>query len=264
MLSHKSTDISEETIQAAVQEIRSDVEGKTLSDTEKKERLILVTMLTEFALGRFLLVNRGLNGYWTDVILNRPLDPNANRQYVNSLEEYLMERSPPFVARCEAQRVIHREVRPLLRPGRAVASVPSGLMSEILLATQKPFAGVDLFAIDLDADNFAMIRERYGDRLKGNTLHTLHMDARQLEMSERFDLICSSGLTIYMPNDDDVQALLHLFFTALKPNGKLVTTFGATSEEYSPLLAALPRTYTLLSVLAYRNYCLLYILFNTL
>lgn len=251
MLSHKSTEVSEEEVQASLLELRARVESSAnLSSADQNTRFALLQQLSEFDLGRFLLVNRGLNGYWTDVIVNRPADANANTklQYANSLEEYFFESSPVFAARREAQQLIHQEVREVLRPGSCVASVPSGLMSEVLLATQAPFSGVDLFAIDYDAENFDWINKRYSDRLVGNTLHTLQMNATQLDFVESFDVICSIGLTIYMPNDEEVQELINRLYTALKPNGgKLITTFAATPEEYSPKLSALPRTYATFS-----------------
>ena len=252
MLSHKSSVVSEEEVQTSMLELRGFVESATLSEEQREVRFALLQQLSEFELGRFLLVNRGLNGYWTDTIVNWPIDANANSkyQYANSLEEYLFESSPVFAARREAQQAIHQEVSPMLRPGSAMASIPCGLMSEVLLATQEPFVGVDLFAIDLDAENFSLIRERYGDRLVENTLHTMQMNAKELDVTESFDLICSIGLTIYMPNDDDVQELLNRFYSALKSNGgKLVTTFAASPEEHSPTLSTLPRTYALISML---------------
>lgn len=252
MLSHKCAIVSEEVVRTSLLELRARVESAQLTNSDREARLVLLQKLSEFELGRFLLVNRGLNGYWTDAIINWHVDANANSkyEYTNAIEEYLFESSPVFGARREAQRVIHQEVQPMLRPGSAVASIPCGLMSEVLLATPEPFACVDLFAIDIDAENFRSISERYGDRLAENTLHTLQVNARQLDFSERFHLICSIGLTIYMPNDDDVQALFNRFYAALKPNGgKLVTNFAATPEEHSPQLSTLPPTYALISKL---------------
>lgn len=250
MLSHQKVIISESAVSSSLLELRSQVENDihNQSEAEFKMRLRILEQLKEFELGRFLLVNRGLNGYWTDEILNRPVESNRKEQYTNSLEEYLFEESPTFAARREAQRTIHNEVSPKLRPGSTVASFPSGLMSEVLLAKTERFSGVEVFAIDLDAENFALIRERYGDRLVGNTFHMLQMDARHLDFCDHFDLICSTGLTFYMSSDDEVQQLLNRFYVALKPKGgKLVTTFGASPKEYSSHLAKLPRTYLALS-----------------
>ena len=139
----------------------------------------------------------------------------------------------------------------LQREGSAVASVPCGLMSEVLLATQEPFTGVDLLAIDLEDDNFNLIREKYSDRLQNNTWHEEKRDALQLDNTERFDLICSIGFTIYIKDDAEVQRLFKRFYAALKQNGKLVTNFAALPKEYieKETLSKLPNTYKLISAL---------------
>ena len=106
-------------------------------------------------------------------------------------------------------------------------------MSEVLLATQEPFAKVDLFAIDSDAENFPRIREKYSHQLQNYTWHWEKRDALQLDYTERFDLICSIGFTIYMKDDAEVQDLFKRFYAALKQNGKLVTNFAALPKEYT-------------------------------
>ena len=125
----------------------------------------------------------------------------------------------------------------MLRPDSAVASIPCGLMSEVLLATSEPFSDVHLYAIDNDSKNFDLIQEKYGERLVGNDFHKVPKNALDIdyekEHKERFDVICSIGFTIYLPNDDDVQKLFNGFYIALKKNGMLVTNFAAEQKKYT-------------------------------
>jgi len=51
------------------------------------------------------------------------------------------------------------------------------------------------------------------------------LDAFKMDSSNEFDLISSNGLNIYESDDKKVTKLYQNFYQALKPGGKLVTSF---------------------------------------
>ena len=64
--------------------------------------------------------------------------------------------------------------------GAAIASLPSEMMNEVLLAADH-FQDIKLHAIGLDDSNLKYIRETYGDRLIGNEFYTHRKAALNLE-----------------------------------------------------------------------------------
>lgn len=78
-------------------------------------------------MGRYLLVNGGGNGYWTDVLATH----EAKEAYGSEVEAFMLRDSN---LRRLIQPTLYEQVEPVLRPGMSVASVPCGLMSEVLLS----------------------------------------------------------------------------------------------------------------------------------
>ena len=244
-------DVSDKEVDEKVKERRKAIQENEAYNEEKRQKLLKVLEeLQKFPLGRHLLVNQSLSGYWTDAIVNAPVD----QIYPNKTEGYLFKESPPFAARRYGQQVIHKAVQEFLRPNKAVASIPCGLMSEVLLATSEPFSRVNLYAIDKDSENFDLIRKKYPERLVGNHFRDiLTKDAVNLDYTmykEWFDVICSIGFTMYLEKDEDMQKLFDGFYIALKKDGVLVTNFGTAPAEYNTeSLAKLEQTYQLISAL---------------
>ena len=93
--------------------------------------------LKKFELGRFLLDNLGLNGHWTSYVL---MHPDRGRQSkvssdgtpITELETWLLDRCPIFLATQERFRIFRALTQPLLRPGMQLASLPAGLMDDLL------------------------------------------------------------------------------------------------------------------------------------
>ena len=84
MQSHRSGDVSDDDVRVAVEKRRRDIENDSaLSEDERQTRLNLLEQLSAFPLGRSLLVNRSLSGFWTDAIVNRPAN---TPQYANETE----------------------------------------------------------------------------------------------------------------------------------------------------------------------------------
>lgn len=135
--------------------------------------------------------------------------------------------------RGEQELLLRNAIRPLLKPGFVVASIPSGLMSEVLMAAEH-FEGVQLYAIDIDKANFEHIREKYGDRLVGNEFHPIEMDALTLDFESKFDLITCVGFSMYLKEEQLVDFISRIH-RALKPGGRFLFTFYSDPSEQSPL-----------------------------
>ena len=101
------------------------------------EVLRLRSALGQFELGRFLLDNRGLNGYWTSYVL---LFPDRGRQTnlssdgtpLSELETWLLNRCPIILATQERFRIAQMVTQQQLRAGMSLASLPCGLMDDLL------------------------------------------------------------------------------------------------------------------------------------
>lgn len=192
--------------------------------------------LATSAPGRFFLVNKGMNGYWTNALATFKCDSNIgnameNHKYANESEELLAQWFSEI--RGEQELLLRDAIRPLLKPGFVVASVPSGLMSEVLMAAEH-FEGVQLYAIDIDKANFEHIREKYGDRLVGNEFHPIEMNALTLDIESKFDLITCVGFSMYVKQDLMFEFISRIH-RALKPGGRLLFTFFPDPSEQSPL-----------------------------
>lgn len=190
---------SNELVQNAMNQARSRWVSKCF-DREKYSRLeCRLNELAASPIGRFILVNGGVNGFWTNFLTRIGCESIRNkiepRKFDNKVEEYLIEWFAKI--RGEQEFLLRNIIGPLLKPGFAVASIPSGLMSEVLLAANH-FENVKLYAIDIDKTNFDLIRKMYGDRLKGNDFHSLELDVLNLDFECTFDLITCLGFVMYL------------------------------------------------------------------
>ena len=88
----------------------------------------LLRQLSEFELGRFLLKNKGLNGYWTSyVILQGPQKEN-----LHPLEQWILHKAPVVKATQEHFQIFKLQLQKNLRNGIKIMSIPCGLMDDLL------------------------------------------------------------------------------------------------------------------------------------
>jgi hypothetical protein len=199
--------------------------------------------LEKFELGRFLLDNLGLNGHWTSYVL---MHPDRGRQTkvssdgtaLTELETWLLDRCPIFLATQERFRIFRALTQPLLRPGMKLASLPAGLMDDLLTLDYSQTPGVILTAIDLDSETLRGAEENYDRWIPPVKVEFETRDAWQLGSSERWDLITSNGLNIYVEDDDRCTDLYRSIAQALKPNGAFVFSFITPPEQWHPTKSA--------------------------
>ncbi len=218
-----------------------DTQGRTLDDrisalkerSSKRGDLPEITVATQhewidqlatFELGRFLLTHQGLNGYWTDYILLHPENPKEN---LTDLEDFILNRSPVVVATQERFKIFKRETQCRLKSGIQLASIPCGLMSDLLTLDYRGIESCRLTGIDIDQESLDIGKKR------APHCEWIMADAWNLPMKDSYDLITSYGLNIYEPDNSRVVSLYENFYRALKNEGALITSYLAPPSEWN-------------------------------
>lgn len=206
------------------------VPGATL-----EHQLALVDQLSRFELGRFLLVNRGLDAYWTHRLVTHETDSLRHGE-VSELEYLIFERLPAVLATRERFKIFRRELQARLKPGFVLASVPCGWMGDLLLLDYKGCSDVRLLGLDLDRNALDGAQKLANERGLAGRIELRHADAWEMDLNAEVDILTSNGLNIYEPDNDRVVSLYLKFFDALRPGGQLVTSFltpppGSSSES---------------------------------
>ena len=144
-----------------------DIENAILSSgdfqsSSVEERLKLLHELAEFPLGRALIQDRGMNGYWTHYVCSHPsktrsqVATNGGQQEIqpiSNLERYLLEERPMALATQERFLNFQRIAQSKIREDIHFASVPSGVMSELLFLDYSSIKNFELTGVDLDAES---------------------------------------------------------------------------------------------------------------
>lgn len=182
--------------------------------------LELLEGLLQFDLGRFLLQNKGLNGYWTAyLILHGP-----HKTHLHPLEEWLLWKAPVMTATRERFSIFQQQLKKYLQTGIQVASIPCGLMDDCFSCQDTIMKEVGLVGIDLDEESLKLAKQNaIAKGFAGATF--MQKDAWHLDLSNQFDVILSNGLNIYEPDHQKLIKLYQEFFQALKPGGMLITSF---------------------------------------
>lgn len=181
--------------------------------------LELVDQLAEFELGRFLLHNQSMNGYWTAYIFR-----NVNNGSVHPLENWLLNRSLLVRARERFYRFQHIMQRNL-RSNMKLASIPCGLMDDLLTLNYSGFQNISLVGIDLDNESLQFAKENAIARGLLDSVKFLEQNAWEIEIENEYDLIISNGLNMYQKDFEKNIELYKCFYDALKKNGLLIISF---------------------------------------
>lgn len=203
---------------------------KDLPHVTVERQIELINLLTDFNLGRFLLERGGLNGYWTNYVIKHPANGrltglNDEKRPFNALEDFLLNRAPTILATQRRFQIFKAEVQKRLFEGASLASIPCGLMADLLDLDFTNASQISLTGIDLDSESIESAK-KYAEQMNLKAhCKFLQRNAWDLKIKSKFDLITSIGLSIYEPDDEKVVELYRQFFEALKPGGYLVTSF---------------------------------------
>lgn len=181
------------------------------------EELKLLEELTQFKLGKWLLENKGLNGFWTAyLILHAP-----EKQNLSTLENFVVNELPVVCATRERFGIFQKQLHKYVKPGMAVASAPCGMMDDLLLLE---IDNLNLYGLDLDENSIKLATEnalKFGKKAEFAKSNAWDLSAYQ----GKFNVITSNGLNIYESDDAKVTELYKQFNMALASEGILITSF---------------------------------------
>lgn len=235
LISHSADtqDISKDFLKSVAARLREmgDMPGFTV-----EQQIRLLKELASFDLGIFMLKNQGLNAYWTHQVVTH-IPGQASTHQMSDLEYQILEKSPTILATRERFGIFRQQLQARLKPGLTLASVPCGMMGELLLLDYGPNPKINLIGVDLDQQALDGAQAEAEKRGLASYVSLRHEDAWDLSLSQEVDILASNGLNIYEPDDTRVIALYRAFFNALKPGGSLITSFMTpppTSATESP------------------------------
>ena len=189
------------------------------------EKIELLKELSEFELGRFLLTQRGLNGYWTAYVILHGIKLVG----LSPLESWIIHKAPGIQATRERFYIFQQQVQKRLSDNMALASIPCGLMDDLLTLDHSAFDEITLTGIDFDPSSLELAKQNAKINNIGFT-NFIQQDASNLGVSDSFDVIVSNGLNIYEPNPKRLLELYTQFYYALKAGG----TQGKRILNYLP------------------------------
>lgn len=192
-----------------------------LSDT-----LALLQDLVETPIGRFLIKNKGLNGFWTAWVF-RDQEP---RHSLSPIEDWLLHRSFWSMAR-ERYYVFQEMIQSHIKEGMHIASVPCGLMDDLITLQSEFKSSLHFTGIDIDQESIKLAQENAQRHSIAKQCEFFIRDAWQLGFEQAFGLITSNGLNMYVADSDKLTDLYRNFHKALHQDGILITSFIPSLSE---------------------------------
>lgn len=199
----------------------------SISKNDKKvfstqKTLEIFSKLQKFELGKYILENKGLNAYATQQIIF----PKEKHLISNDIEYFLLYQSPVVLATRERFDVFQRESTKIVADYKKLASIPCGLMDDLLGLNYRGVKELSIVGVDLDFESLHLAAKNIaGYAHRDIYIDLVQRDAFNLNCLEQFDLICSNGLNIYEPSRFRLLQLYRQFYKALKNGGKLITSF---------------------------------------
>ncbi len=190
----------------------------------------ILKQLNEFDFGKSLLRTGGVNGYWISYVINK----GFGKQLDNSLEDWLLNSCPIVLATQERFKIFQRQLQHYLTNNMVLASIPCGVMDDLLSLDFSKVNKVRLVGVDLDQDALDLASKNAKKHAISNADVTFAKEnAWDLSSSNKYDIITSNGLNIYEPDEEKIVALYQQFYKALKPEGILITSFFTPSPKMS-------------------------------
>lgn len=205
------------------------IKNNTNLNLSQEQTLELLKQLHAFELGRSLLVNGGLDGYWIAYVISYAYQ----KENLHPLEDWIVHNAPLAIATRQRFHTFQREIEKRLHDHMQIASIPCGLMDDLLTLDEKSHQGITLTGIDLD---HTILVEAASNAQKHNktNISFSQQDAWNLKDKERYDLVCSNGLSIYVSDYQKSVALYKNIAQTLKKNGTLITSFLTPPPALDP------------------------------
>lgn len=214
--------VNKETISSLVEQINDRLEAnKENLHLPLSETKCLLTELSEFELGRFLLKNQGLNGYWTAYIFRN----EKQRNQLAPLEDWLLNESLFVMAR-ERFYVFKQLAQKALSSNMTLASIPCGLMDDLLDLDYSSVDGINLVGVDIDKESLELASQNaLAKGFSSDQLFFAQRDAWSLGLHNELDLIVSNGLNMYESSEERLISLYQQMYQALTEGGRLIISF---------------------------------------
>lgn len=193
-----------------------------------EEELALLEQLNSFELGKFLLKNRGLNGYWASYVINaQPTDLHDN-----PLEKWLLFASYGMNAMRERFYIFRTQLNKYIKSNMRIGSIPCGVMDDLLNLNYVDLHNIDLVGIDINHDSIQLARTNANNHNIKN-VNFFQLDVWKIEFNNCLDIITTNGLNIYAIDGIKMLDLYKKFHNALKHGGILITSFITPSPLMS-------------------------------
>jgi SAM-dependent methyltransferase len=236
ILSHsKSTDLT-----AIVAAIKNKItQQAALTEKEKQEIVGVLDEMTKFPMGRFLLLNRGFDGYWThQMVYEHPRRQRFDRdnylRSLTSLEQQCLNAFPTVIATQERFTIFQKILKALMRVDVRACSLPCGLMADLLTLENLP-KSFSFVGVDIDENSIIHAR-RFADSCGIQNVDFIVSDAWKFEDPKGFDVVVSNGLNIYVQDQDAELRLYKNFHRLLRRNGSLIISFLTPPPTVGSLL----------------------------
>lgn len=201
--------------------IKSEILSNPNLTISHEQAFEIVDQLTQFELGKSLLYNRGLSGYWISYVILHGI----NEKNLSELEWWILNKSPVVLATRERFQIFQLQIQKLLKSNITIASIPCGLMETLLTLDYSKVNDVSITGIDLDTASLVKAQELARKSQLKEQVEFIKSDAWDLNIKNKFDIVISNGLTIYESDDNKVTQLYHKFFNSLRSDGTLITSF---------------------------------------
>lgn len=220
-LTHKGYDLlGKEEISCEFNQIKERLTTEFKNDTEKLALLLqILEELSQFELGRFLIKNKSLSGYWTWYIILG----FQNQLITSPLEKFIVTKAPTVLATQQRFAIFQSLLIKHIHSHSSVCSIPCGMMADLLtLNLPQNIQEVRLVGIDLDSAVFELAKALAKKLNVRHHYEFFKKDAWHLNIEEQFDVITSNGLNIYEKDDSKVIALYREMYLALKNQGHFI------------------------------------------
>ncbi|WP_119328934.1 class I SAM-dependent methyltransferase [Cysteiniphilum halobium] len=182
--------------------------------------------LKKSALGRFLIEHRGVNGYWTDVMVNFPNYKSDQKENINYYDQLLLENFPAVKATQERFGFFKQVIQAEINKGALnILAAPCGLLPEFFDIKDKHITDIKIDALDFDGKVSVEISKKYHNHVLENAYQFIQQDIFSFKEKDKYDLVVSNGLNIYIQAADKVKTLYQVFYNAMKNEGILLTSF---------------------------------------
>lgn len=216
LISHKQT----ASLNQLTKEARERIEAYKGTEIPKSEMHFMLDQLLAHPMGFSVFVGKGLDGKATQFFIS------GAEGEANPMIRWICDKAPVVLATRERFGIFKKELQKRLHSNMHFASVPCGVMEDLLGLKLVKVDNVKFTGIDLDEKSLELAAANAAKKGFKNVSNFYRADAWNLEeFEEHFDVLTSNGLNIYEADDAKVTALYKGFFKVLKPGGILITSF---------------------------------------